>query len=122
MNAATDDDDFPILSDVLDTPAPAKRATAAAPTPAPLATPPAPTLTAAELEQFEHTVREQIMAGLSNRVDVMLQLRIEEIVQELVGQTIHTLSEELKQSVKDSLADIVQRAVSEEMGRVRTRK
>ncbi len=136
MTAATNDDDFPVLSDVLDSPTPTARPKRSAPVAAvasakpatlPPAPPPAPSsaapaLTAAELEQFEQAVRDQIMNGLNKRVDVMLQLRIDEIVQEVVGQTILTLAEELKQSLKNSLADIVQRAVAEEMGRVRTRK
>jgi len=132
MTTATDDDDFPVLSDVLDSPTPAARPKRSAPAAAvasakPATLPPAPStaapaLTAAELEQFEQAVRDQIMNGLNKRVDIMLQLRINEIVQEVVGQTILTLGEELKQSLKNSLADIVQRAVAEEMGRVRTRK
>lgn len=120
------DDEFPTLTDVLSPPELSESANPPSSNtvkPIPSAMPIINALEQAEtLARIEQNVRETVLRGLQQRLDLMLQVRLEETIQELLNQAMLALTEDLKHNLKLTLNDVVHRAVAQEISRLQAQR
>jgi 3-oxoacyl-ACP reductase-like protein len=107
---------------------PERPAAAPAPVAAPLAAAPASaahaagskeTIPNAALATLETQVTERVLRSLQTRIDTVIDQRLRATVGSLLEQALSGLGEELKLSVRETLKDAVQRAVAQEISRIR---
>ena len=121
--SATSGDDIPVLTDIL---SPGRRIAAAVV--AALASPAATSVSAvapvtrvseSDWEHLERDVRETVLKGLQARIDVVLEQRLRETLSILLEQVLAGMTSELKASLRDTMRDVVGRAVAQEISRLR---
>jgi len=73
-------------------------------------------------EALEADVYEKVLKSLQGRIEGVIDQRLRDTVAKLLDQALSGLSTELKLSVRDTLRDVVQRAVAQEISRIRASK
>jgi hypothetical protein len=85
--------------------------------PAPLAS-----LTNEEWRRLESEIRERISLQLLGRVDYVLEQRVRDSLADVLQTAVEGLSEQIKLGLHDTLKDVISRAVSQEITRLKTTK
>jgi len=89
---------------------------------APASPPPAdPPAAAAAPGLDEARIVDAVMAGLQPRIDLMLEYRLREALAPLLARAAESMVQEARAELARTLRDVVARAVSQEVGRRRTR-
>ncbi len=70
-------------------------------------------------DTLERDVRETVLKNLQARLDLVLEQRINDAVHLAVDRALTDLALEIKASVRETLRDVVARAVSQEISRLR---
>ena len=121
-------DNIPVLTEVLKTEAASEDPlpAAAAPTRAELATAleveAIDGWTDAEWAMMEHRLSVRIMHQLQSRVDFVLEQRIKDSMEEVLGQALRGLTAEIRHGLHDTLSKIVSRAVAQELTHLQAQK
>lgn len=108
----------PVLTDVIeDAPARTEQAgspalvTAPVPAPAPVALP----------EINETQLAQRVLADVQKQVDGMLDFRLREAIAPVLARHSEALVRELREELSRTLGDVVHRAVSQELAKIRHR-
>jgi hypothetical protein len=75
-----------------------------------------------ELRDLENELRLRITRQVLGRIDFVLDHRVRNSVTEVVDAAIDTLAVEIKRGLHETLADIVARAVAQEISRLQSGK
>jgi hypothetical protein len=73
-------------------------------------------------DALEREVRENVLRGLQARIDLVLEQRLKEKLSDLLEQVLSNMTSELKTSLRETMRDVVNRAVTQEIARVRATK
>lgn len=114
------DASIPVLTEVLDdqpAPAPAVDTMAVV-----LAEPALPAAPADEWEMLQEQLSERILRQLQSRVDFVLEQRIKDSMEEVLGHALRGLTTEIRHGLHDTLSKIVSRAVAQELTHLQAQK
>ena len=109
-------DELPILLDVI--------VPGQIPMPAPVASElePASHRTDAEWSSLEHELRDAVLKNVQGRIDGVLEQHLRESVAQAVEHAFSGLALELKGRVRDTVREVVTRAVAQELSRLRANR
>ncbi|KQV80109.1 hypothetical protein ASD15_14620 [Massilia sp. Root351] len=109
------DASIPVLTEVLDDqPAPAEApAVQVAPQPQPQG---------GEWQALERQLCERVLQQLQSRVDFVLEQRIKDSMEEVLGSALRGLTAEIRSGLHDTLSKIVTRAVAQELTHLQAQK
>jgi hypothetical protein len=77
---------------------------------------------AAEWAVLEHKLSERILHQLQGRVDFVLEQRIKDSMAEVLSSALHSLTNEIRIGLHDTIEKIVARAVSQELTHLQAKK
>lgn len=77
---------------------------------------------AAEWAVLEHKLSERILHQLQGRVDFVLEQRIKDSMAEVLTSALHSLTNEIRIGLHDTIEKIVARAVSQELTHLQAKK
>jgi hypothetical protein len=117
------DASIPVLTEVLDD-EPMVLEPAAMPAPASAATQQTPAAQPQpnEWETLERQLCERILGQLQSRVDFVLEQRIKDSMEEVLGHALRGLTAEIRSGLHDTLSKIVSRAVAQELTHLQAQK
>lgn len=131
MSSQSRDAGIPVLTEVIEAAAHAEPAVEA-----PITAPPAPprvpesaeeleararaTLGSEDWARLERALRERILRQLLARVDSTLEERVRDSLADVLQGAVSTLATHIRSGLHDSLEDMIVRAVSQEIARLRT--
>lgn len=81
-----------------------------------------PTRATGQWDAVEAQVTEAVLKGLQGRIEGMIDQRLGDTVGLLLQEALGGLSAELKLRLRETLRDVVQRAVAQEISRLRSEK
>ncbi len=102
----TPSQDLPILTDIL---RPGR-------VPPPLGI--APLLNDQERETLQQRIRLSVLQDLQNHIDDVVRQRLDETLNALVTHALADMTVELKRGLRETMADVVGRAVAQEISRL----
>lgn len=131
MNKSTVDAGIPLLTEVIATPQ-AKSASA----PAGPATPPAPKdkiqapaasvkidgWVDAEWTRLERQISERVLQQMMGRIDFVLEQRVRDSLADVLQVAVTGLASEIRAGLQQTLEDVIARAVSQEIIRLQSNK
>jgi hypothetical protein len=125
QNAAFDDANIPVLTEVVqDKPAATVAATAA---PAPAGVPGLEERAAASLSEqdwslLERRISERMLQQLQDRVDIVLEQRLRDSIADVLQHALAGLTEEIRAGLQQSIEKVVVQAVAQEVAHLQSRK
>lgn len=79
-------------------------------------------LSGGDMEALERRLSERILQQLQARVDFVLEQRIKDSMEEVLGHALRGLTAEIRHGLHDTLAQIVSRAVTQELTHLHAQK
>lgn len=132
MNNSTLDAGIPVLTEIIVAPALAESGDARSvdPSPgtasadAPMAMEPAisDSGTDEESQQLEREISERVLHQLLERIDFVLEQRVRDSLADVLQLAMTGLTNELRQGLQEMLEDVVTRAVSQELSKLQATK
>jgi hypothetical protein len=75
-----------------------------------------------ELRRFEHEICERVLQQLLDRIDFVLEQRVRDNLADVLQIAVDHLAADIRQGLQRSLADVIARAVTQEISRLQTLK
>lgn len=79
-----------------------------------------PTISEHVFEQLEKTVRENILRQLMARIDFVLEHRVRDSLADVLQTAADGLAKEIRQGLNKSLEELIHRAVSQEISKIKS--
>ena len=80
------------------------------------------TLSAEDFEAMEMKLRENVLKQVLTRVDFVLEHRVRDSLAEVLQTAVDQLADEIRSGLKQSLQEVVTRAVNQELSKLQSRK
>ncbi|MFZ6848299.1 hypothetical protein [Undibacterium sp. RuRC25W] len=75
-----------------------------------------------EWQLLEQTLRENVLKHVLTRVDFVLEHRVRDSLADVLQTAVEKLANEIRMGLKNSLEEVVTRAVTQEIAKVKTSK
>ncbi|HYD81249.1 MAG TPA: hypothetical protein VEC06_15695 [Paucimonas sp.] len=75
-----------------------------------------------ELRRFEHEISERVLRQILDRIDFVLEQRVRDNLADVLQTAVDRLADDIRLGLQHSLADIIARAVTQEISRLQTLK
>ncbi len=79
-------------------------------------------LSAEDFEAMEMKLRENVLKQVLTRVDFVLEHRVRDSLAEVLQTAVDQLADEIRSGLKQSLQEVVTRAVNQELSKLQSRK
>ncbi|MBS1186369.1 MAG: hypothetical protein H6R04_387 [Burkholderiaceae bacterium] len=126
MNIPASDASIPVLTQVLDAPPPKPPARPSDDVktghPAGLAAAASAESASEEWAQIERVLNERVLRQMQGRIDFVLEHRVKDGLAEVLQKVSEELTVEIRRGLQATLADIVARAIAQEIARLQARK
>ena len=131
MSSSTSDAGIPLLTEVIPGPAPAETKRAATPQTVAVAVKEdlttlearaAATLEDEEWDRLEREIRERVLFQIIERIDFVLEQRVRDSLADVLQTAVEGLAADIKGGLHVSMRDVVTRAVTHEIAKLKTAK
>ncbi|WP_338844691.1 hypothetical protein V8J88_13685 [Massilia sp. W12] len=79
-------------------------------------------LSAQDLEQLEHRLAEKVLKQLQGRIEFVLEQRVRDSLADVLQLALIGLTNELRQGLQQTLEEVIARAVTQEISRLKALK
>lgn len=117
----TDEANIPVLTDVITVDSPAVPLSPPSEAAQPLqGAEPAAALTEEQWRLLEAQIRENVLKQVLGRIDFVLEHRVRDNLADVLQTAVESLADDIRSGLKSSLAELVGRALSQEINKIRS--